>query len=61
MDACATRCHWHAPSRLQTGWKHLDLIKRLEAQRKEASAAFYAKKKEATRRVSAARAAAVAA
>lgn len=45
----------------QTGWKHLDLIKRLEAQRKEASAAFYAKKKEATRRVSAARAAATAA
>ena len=51
----------HAPPCSQTGWKHLDLIKRLEAQRKEASAAFYAKKKEAGWRVAAARAEATAA
>lgn len=39
------------------GWKHADLIKRLEAQRKIASEAYYAKKKEAVRRLAAAKAA----
>jgi hypothetical protein len=35
----------------EVGWKHLDLIKRLETTRKTASEAFYAKKKEALRRL----------
>ena len=39
----------------EVGWKHLDLIKRLEAKRKTESEAFYIKKKEATRRLGAAK------
>lgn len=45
----------------EIGWKHWDLIKRLEAQRKVASEAYYAKKKEALRRVAAAKKAVAAA
>ena len=39
----------------EVGWKHFDLIKRLEAQRKVKSDEFYAKKKEALRRLTAAK------
>jgi large subunit ribosomal protein L13Ae len=45
-----TLCH-------EIGWKHFDLIKRLEATRKASSEAFYTKKKEANKRLAAARAA----
>jgi hypothetical protein len=45
---------------LQVGWKHFDLIKRLEAQRKVASEAFHVKKVEVTRRAVAAKKAATA-
>ena len=41
----------------EVGWKHFDLIKRLEATRKAESGAFYAKKKEALKRLAAAKAA----
>lgn len=37
------------------GWKHADLIKKLESNRKIASNAFYQKKKESIRRVEAAK------
>lgn len=47
-----TLCH-------EIGWKHFDLIKRLEATRKAASEAFYTKKKEATRRFAVAKKAAL--
>jgi len=49
-----TLCH-------EIGWKHFDLIKRLEATRKAASEAFYTKKTEATRRFAAAKKAVLAA
>ena len=39
----------------EVGWKHLDLIKRLEAKRLTDSAAFYKKKTEALRRLDAAK------
>lgn len=39
----------------QVGWKHFELIKRLEEVRKTSSAAYYEKKKEALRRISAAK------
>jgi large subunit ribosomal protein L13Ae len=39
----------------EIGWKHLELLKRLEAKRKLASGAYYAKKKDAVKRLSAAR------
>jgi large subunit ribosomal protein L13Ae len=35
----------------EVGWKHYDLIQRLEAARKAKSDAFYAKKKEAIKRL----------
>jgi large subunit ribosomal protein L13Ae len=41
----------------ECGWKHYDLIKRLETARKTASEAFYSKKKEALKRLTAAKAA----
>ena len=41
----------------EVGWKHFDLIKRLEAARKVQSGAFYAKKKEGLRRLAVAKAA----
>lgn len=40
----------------QIGWKHFDLIKRLEAARKAQSAAFYTQKKEAAKRLAKAKA-----
>lgn len=42
----------------EVGWKHWELIKRLEAARKAASEAFYVQKKEATKRLAAAKKAA---
>lgn len=39
----------------QIGWKHYDLIKRLEATRKAASESYYLKKKEAAKRLTAAK------
>lgn len=42
----------------EIGWKHMELIKRLEGQRKVVSEAYYAKKKEAVRRLSKAKVAA---
>lgn len=40
----------------ECGWKHYDLIQRLEKARKTASEAFYTQKKEATKRLTAAKA-----
>lgn len=42
----------------EIGWKHYELIKRLETQRKAASEAYYAKAKEARKRLGKARKAA---
>jgi large subunit ribosomal protein L13Ae len=39
----------------EIGWKHFDLIKKLEAGRKVESAAYYAKKKETNKRIAAAK------
>jgi large subunit ribosomal protein L13Ae len=39
----------------EVGWKHWELIKRLESARKVASEAFYTQKKEATKRLALAR------
>ena len=39
----------------EVGWKHFDLIKRLEKVRLESAAAFYEKKKEAVKRLAAAK------
>jgi len=39
----------------EVGWKHFDLIKRLEEKRKEDSAAFFVKKREGLRRLGAAK------
>ena len=44
----------------EVGWKHFDLIKRLEAQRKIASEKFYTQKKETLKRTAAAKAKATA-
>lgn len=40
----------------EVGWKHYELIKRLEAARKTASEAFYKAKREAVKRIAAAKA-----